>query len=75
MNNLNDLKNEFLKFCEIEKNLSPYTLKMYDFCLSDFTAFLKDHFGKESVSINDISLENIKLYRINLNRRISKKSN
>jgi len=74
MDNLSSLKTQFLEFCEIEKNLSQYTIKMYDYCLSDFLEFIKEKLNKE-IFAGDLNFEIIKDYRINLNRRISKKSN
>ena len=74
MAKLSSLKTEFLEHCEIEKNLSQYTIKMYDYCLTDFYEFAKKYFNKEDVDINEIDLETVKSYRIDLNRRISSKS-
>ncbi|MFH1955778.1 MAG: tyrosine-type recombinase/integrase [Patescibacteria group bacterium] len=74
MANISFLKTEFLEHCEIEKNLSQYTIKMYDYCLTDFCKFVKKQFNKDLVDISEITLEIIKSYRIDLNRRISSKS-
>jgi len=74
MANISLLKTEFLNHCEIEKNLSQYTIRMYDYCLGDFIEFVKRYLNKNEVDINDIDLEVIKNYRIDLNRRISSKS-
>lgn len=72
---LNSLITDYLEFCEIDKNLSQSTIKMYDFYLKDFLDFLKSHLNSESPSAGDLNLDNIQKYRINLNRRISYKSN
>ncbi|MFH1566119.1 MAG: tyrosine-type recombinase/integrase [bacterium] len=74
MTKVSQLKTEFLEHCEIEKNLSQYTIKMYDYCLRDFINFVHDYLGKNEVDISEINLEIIKDYRINLNRRKSSKS-
>ncbi len=65
----------YLEHCEIEKNLSQSTIKMYHFYLSDFIEWLKEYLGRDDVSVDDITYEIIKKYRLNLNRRISYKSN
>ncbi len=72
---LSALITDYLEFCEIDKNLSQSTIKMYDFYLRDFLEFLKSHLNSESPTSDDINLDNIQKYRINLNRRISYKSN
>ncbi|MEK7595407.1 MAG: tyrosine-type recombinase/integrase [Patescibacteria group bacterium] len=72
--NVENLLIDYLEFCEIDKNLSQDTIKMYHYYLNDFLAFSKSHLEKPVVSVKDISLELIQKYRINLNRRISAKS-
>ncbi|PIP04625.1 hypothetical protein COV27_01455 [candidate division WWE3 bacterium CG10_big_fil_rev_8_21_14_0_10_39_14] len=74
MTNISSLKTEFLEHSEIERNLSQYTIKMYDYCLRDFVEFAKKHLGKDIVDLSEINLDLVKDYRINLNRRISSKS-
>ena len=64
----------YLEYCEVEKNLSQNTIKMYHFYLTDFVSFLKKYKKKESLDISDIESESVKKYRIDLNRRISSKS-
>ncbi len=73
--NLSDVLTQYLEYCEIEKNLSQNTLKMYHFYLTDFLEWLSAFLKKDKVSVADISDENIKKYRLDLNRRISSKSN
>lgn len=72
--NFEDAVIKYLEFCEIERNLSQNTIKMYHFYLSDFKGWAKLHSGKEIVKLSDLSPELIKKYRISLNRRISSKS-
>jgi len=64
-----------LEHCEIEKNLSPNTLKMYHYYLNDFVDWSKEFLKKDEITLKDISEELIRKYRINLNRRKSSKSN
>src|SRR3989344_6097669 len=73
-NNLEKLLIRYLEFCEVEKNLSQNTIKMYHFYLTDFIFWLKRYKEKDSLDILDIDSESIKKYRIDLNRRISSKS-
>jgi len=64
----------YLEYCEVDKNLSPNTIKMYDFYLRDFLGWLGSHLKKENIVLGDICQDVVKKYRINLNRRISSKS-
>ncbi len=73
--NFDDVLLDYLEFCEIEKNLSQNTIKMYHFYLTDFNFWAKDHLHQESFTISDIQEDLVKKYRVNLNRRISSKSN
>lgn len=73
--NLDESIIKYLEYCEIDKNLSQNTIKMYHFYLTDFSAWLKNYLKTEDVKLSDLDLENIKKYRIALNRRISSKSN
>lgn len=70
-----DAVTQYLEYCEIERNLSQNTLKMYDFYLSDFVAWYKLHSNKEKFTLADLDDELVKKYRVDLNRRISSKSN
>lgn len=65
----------YLEFCEIDKNLSQNTIKMYHFYLNDFVGWIKNYTKKETVKISDLDQNIIKKYRIDLNRRISPKFN
>lgn len=73
--NLNEVIIEYLEYCEIEKNLTQSTIKMYHFYLMDFDAWAKDYLKKDKVTLEDITNDLIKKYRIFLNRRKSSKSN
>jgi len=65
----------YLEYCEIERNLSPNTIKMYHFYLTDFLDFLATAVKKDDIVLQDVTLDLIKKYRLDLNRRISTKSN
>ncbi len=66
---------EYLEFCEISKNLSQNTIRMYHFYLYDFLTWAKSFLAVETLKVSDINYELIKKYRIYLNRRKSEKFN
>lgn len=70
-----DTVSKYLEYCEIERNLSQNTIKMYHFYLTDFSTWSKQYLKKNTFALKDIDDELIKKYRLNLNRRISTKSN
>lgn len=69
--NLQDVINRYLEYCELEKNLSQNTIKMYHFYLTDFVEWLMSNKNAEKVKLSDIDTETVKNYRIYLNRRKS----
>ena len=73
--NFEEVVLKYLEYCEIEKNLSQNTIKMYHFYLNDFGNWAKDYLKKGVFAIQDIDEDLVKKYRVNLNRRISIKSN
>lgn len=66
--NLTELKNDFLEYLEIERNRAPKTLNNYNRYLDRFIHWLNDFLKKGAVEAKDISEENIRKYRIYLNR-------
>lgn len=72
--NLGSLLVRYLEHCEIEKNLSQNTIKMYHFYLSDFINWAQAYLSKDNLVVDDIDSELVKKYRLDLNRRISSKS-
>jgi len=71
---LNGLLTRYLEFCEVEKNLSQSTIRMYHFYLNDFLEWSKVYLSKDEIYANDLDQELIRKYRLNLNRRVSNKS-
>lgn len=71
---LEDFILRYLEFCEVEKNLSQNTIKMYHFYLWDLMDWMKTYLKKEEINLNDIDTELIRKYRLDLNRRVSSKS-
>ena len=72
---LNEVIVKYLEFCEIDKNLSQNTIKMYDFYLRDFLGWATVHLKIQEVRVKDLDIDLVKKYRLNLNRRISTKTN
>lgn len=66
--------NDFLQYCEIEKNLSQGTIKMYHFYLRSFDEWLAEKFGTDVVSYKNITQDTVKDFRVFLNRKLSDKS-
>jgi len=66
---------DYLEFCELERNLSPGTVKMYHFYLMDFAGWAEIYLKTDKVQIKHLDEELVKKYRLDLNRRISNKSN
>lgn len=62
MPNIQDLKQEFLEYCEIEKNRSVKTVQNYDFYLKRFIQ------QAEIKTEKDITLPKVKRFRLWLNR-------
>nr|MBP7928249.1 site-specific integrase [Patescibacteria group bacterium] len=68
--NLEETILKYLEHCEIAKNLSQNTVKMYHFYLMDFLHWASDYLKIEKIKLSDLNNELIKKYRLNLNRRI-----
>lgn len=71
---LGGLITDYLEFCEIEKNLAQSTIRMYDFYLNDFLAWAQKSLKTENITHKDLNEENIRKYRLFLNRRENSKS-
>lgn len=71
---INHYVTRYLEFCEVEKNLSQNTVKMYHFYLTDFSDWMKSFLQKDEIYPTDIDSDLIRKYRLDLNRRISTKS-
>src|SRR3989344_7438496 len=65
---------QYLEYCEIQKNLSQNTIKMYHFYLTDFVTWVKGFIKKDSPTLSDLDTELINKYSLFLTRRISTKS-
>lgn len=69
---LKELVTDFLEYCEIEKNLSPLTVKMYGYYLESFLGYLGQSgtsgMSGSSGTTDDLDEETIRKYRLYLSR-------
>lgn len=65
-----ELIQEFLEYCEIDRNLSPGTVKIYSYYLRKFTEWLENQFSKE-ITPDDITVELIRKYRLFLSHYVN----
>ena len=72
---IHDLITDFLLYCELEKNLSQGTIKMYHIYLKEFEGWFKEVSGSNVVSYKDVTQDAVRDFRIHLNRKLSSKSN
>lgn len=64
---LNDLIQDFLEYCEIEKGHSELTIRNYEHYLNRFSEFMQKDFARE-VKVGSITQDKIRAYRLYLNR-------
>lgn len=62
------LKNDFLEYLEIERNRAGRTLTNYNRYLDRFVRWLAEYLKKSEVEVKDITEDNIRKYRVYLNR-------
>ncbi len=67
MASLHDLIHNFLEYLEIERGRSKLTVRNYDFYLTRFLVWLKSKLGR-APKTEDITLEQVRLFRLWLNR-------
>ena len=65
---LTQLKREFLEHCELEKGRSKLTIENYSRYLDRFFDFLAKELNQTVLNIDDISLDNVRKYRLHINR-------
>jgi site-specific recombinase XerD len=66
---LKELVTDFIEYGELEKNFSPLTVRMYDYYLQHFTAWLEKRYG--TVETHQLTYDMVKQYRLHLARYIS----
>lgn len=60
--------NRFLEYCELDKNLSQKTVRMYSYYLTFFRDWVHSVKKKNDVEVEDISPEDIRDFRLYLSR-------
>lgn len=67
---INQLITDFLEYCEIDRNLSSGTIKLYHYYLSNFLSFLTSQ-KKSAIKPDGITQDLIRSYRIYLSHYIN----
>ena len=65
---LTESVNRFLEYCELDKNLSQKTVRMYSYYLTFFRDWMHGVKKKEEIQVEDISPEDIRDFRLYLSR-------
>lgn len=63
-----DCISRFIDYCEIDKNLSPATIKMYSYYLNFFHNWLLKELNKKEIQITEINEDTIRYFRLYLSR-------
>src|SRR3989344_6137711 len=71
---ISNLINDFLQYCEVERNLSSGTVKMYHLYLKEFSEYTKRTQNSDNVNFDKITQDSVRDYRVYLNRKLSDKS-
>ena len=58
----------FLEYCELDKNLSDRTIKMYAYYLHFFEDWLIKENGKKEIQVEEINEETVRYFRLYLSR-------
>jgi site-specific recombinase XerD len=66
--NTEELINEFLEYCEIERGHSDLTIRNYEHYLERFLEFAQKEKRSENVKPSDITMDLVRKYRLYLNR-------
>lgn len=69
-NNIHEYIIEYLEYCEIDRNLSPGTVKLYHYYLAKFSEWLKEQNLKD-ITPNNLTLDHIRKYRLFLSRYVN----
>ncbi len=60
---------DFLEYCELDRNLSPLTVKMYGYYLQSFAGWLSE--TKQSIRPQDLTEDTLRDYRLYLSRYVN----
>ena len=66
---VNKAISEFLDYCELDKNLSQKTIKMYSYYLQFFLQWINEEKSKDSIELESINENDIREFRIYLSRK------
>lgn len=66
---------DFLQYCEVDKNLSIGTVQMYHFYLKGFLQWFISTSGSDVVSYKDVTQDAVRNFRLYLNRKESGRNN
>jgi len=66
---LNTLMDSFLDYLTIEKNCSKLTVRNYSHYLKTFFDYLNNILNKEEIDLSDLTIDNIRKFRIYLSRQ------
>lgn len=59
---------DFLEYCELDKNLSQRTVRMYSYYVKFFYKWISDYFESDSIDVQDISSDTIRKFRLHIAR-------
>lgn len=68
--NLKDAIDRFLEYCELDKNLSQKTVRMYTYYIHFFKSWVEKTTKKavEEINVEDLNEELVRMYRLHLSR-------
>ncbi len=65
---IQEATDRFLEYCELDKNLSERTIKMYAYYLNFFNDWLAQENGKKEIHVENINEDTIRYFRLYLSR-------
>ena len=71
---LGSLIPDFLQYCEVDRNLSQGTVKMYHLYLKEFFRWSQNYYQADDIKYNEINQDTVRDFRVYLNRKPSDKS-
>lgn len=70
---LNDAVLQFLEFCELDRNLSPRTVRMYGYYLNFFKSWVEQNHSKIALDITKLTDREVRLFRLYLSQQYKNK--
>lgn len=65
---ITEARDRFLEYCELDRNLSDRTIKMYAYYINFFVEWLEKNNAKKDVEVESINEETIRYFRLFLSR-------